>query len=204
MSREEFIFYPAVSASRIKKHYTGDISYAKFALAKGADFHNQLLERERELMNADATNVHRCIMNHPIASRIFNGSSKEVVVISTVEVLGNQIPAKAMLDIHNTGLGIIADIKTTSAKSMDAFQADMIKHYNHIQAAWFAKVAGVDPSMFFYIGVPARAKQKTSNENDIFVCRHSELEIQQADALIEKYIREEWKTVRNQLGRAKA
>jgi hypothetical protein len=204
MSREEFIFYPALSASRIKKHYTGDISYAKFALAKGADFHNQILEMELEQMNEEASNVHRCIMNHPIAFHIFNGSSKEVVVISTVNILGNEIPAKAMLDIHNTGFGIIADIKTTSAKTMEAFQSDMIKHYNHIQAAWFAKVAGVDPSMFFYIGVPARAKQFTSNENDIFVFRHNEHDLQQADALIEKYIREEWKTVRNQLGRAKA
>ena len=203
MSREEFIFYPALSASRIKKHYTGDISYAKFALSKGADFHNQLLETERELMNVEATNVHRCIMNHPIASRIFTGSSKEVSVISTVNILGNEIPAKAMLDIFNTGLGIIADIKTTSAKTMEAFQSDMIKHYNHIQAAWFAKVAGIDPSMFFYIGVPARAKQFTSNENDIFVFRHNEHDLQQADALIEDYIRKEWTTVRNQLGRAK-
>ena len=197
MTREEFIFYPAVSASRIKKHYTGDISYAKFALSKGADFHQQLLETEPEQMISEAANVHRCIMSHPIASRIYTGSQKEVAVISTVTVMEKQIPAKAMLDIHNMGLGIIADIKTTSAKTMEAFQSDMIKHYNHIQAAWFAKVAGVDPSSFYYIGVPARAKQDSSTENDIFVCRHSDHDLQQANFLIEDYIRKEWDNVKN-------
>ena len=107
MTRDEFIFYPAVSASRIKKHYTGDISYAKFALSKGADFHQQLLETEPDQMVSEAANVHRCIMSHPIASRIYNGSQKEVAVISMVTVDNNIIPAKAMLDIHNMGLGII-------------------------------------------------------------------------------------------------
>jgi hypothetical protein len=203
MTRDEFIYYPALSASRIKKHYTGDISYAKFALAKGADFHEQILETALDQMNEEAANVHRCIMAHPIASVIFTGSMREVAVVSTVEVLGHQIPAKAMLDIHNMGLGIIADIKTTSAKNMEAFQSDMIKHYNHIQAAWFAKVAGVDPSKFYYIGVPAKAKRSNATEDDIFLCRHSDHDLQQAGFLIENYIRQEWATVSNQLGRAR-
>ena len=148
-------------------------------------------------MNIEAYNVHKAIGNHPVAKRIMNGAINEHPMIKEVQIGRHTIEAKGMFDIYNKQLNVIADIKTTSAKTINTFGEDMLKHYNHIQAAWFAKVAGVDPSSFYYIGVPARAKQDSSTENDIFVCRHSDHDLQQANFLIEDYIRKEWDTVKN-------
>jgi len=44
MTRDQFVYFPALSCSRIKKHYTGDISYAKVALELGVSLHHQLLD----------------------------------------------------------------------------------------------------------------------------------------------------------------
>lgn len=190
MTRDEFIVYPAVSASRIKKYYTGSIQFAKKALEKGASFHEQLLEFEKAEMSLEALNVTRCIESHPVASIIYLGSMKEVPESKVIPVMdGLRVHGKACYDVINYDLGIIADVKTTSAKSMEKFRYDMVSHMNHIQAVWYCMVSGIDPKNFYYIGVPAQAKLETSTFQDIYVCRHNEQEILNAQHLIKNYFR---------------
>jgi hypothetical protein len=188
MTRDQFVYFPALSCSRIKKHYTGDISYAKVALELGVSLHHQLLDLKPEQMNLEAYNVHKAISNHPVASRIMNGAINEHPMIKEVQVGRHTIEGKAMFDIYNSQLNVIADIKTTSARTLDVFASDMVKHYNHIQAVWYSLIAGIDPKNFFYIGVTSRSKRLGSNSDTILVYRHSDQEILEARKLITGYL----------------
>jgi hypothetical protein len=188
MTRDQFVYYPALSCSRIKKHYTGDISYAKVALELGVSLHHQLLDLSPEDMNLEAFNVHKAISNHPVAKRIMEGAINEHPMIKELQVGRHTIEGKAMFDIYNSQLNVIADIKTTSAKTLDVFASDMVKHYNHIQAVWYSLIAGIDPKNFFYIGVTARSKRLGSNSDTILVYRHSDQEILEARKLITGYL----------------
>jgi hypothetical protein len=188
MTRDQFVYFPALSCSRIKKHYTGDISYAKVALELGVSLHHQLLDLKPEQMNLEAHNVHKAIAKHPVASRIMNGAINEHPMIKEVQVGRHTIEGKAMFDIYNSQLNVIADIKTTSARTLDVFASDMIKHYNHIQAVWYSLIAGIDPKNFFYIGVTSRSKRLGSNSDTILVYRHSDQEILEARKLITGYL----------------
>jgi hypothetical protein len=188
MTRDQFVYFPALSCSRIKKHYTGDISYAKVALELGVSLHHQLLDLKPEQMNLEAYNVHKAIANHPVAKRIMNGAINEHPMIKEVQVGRHTIEAKAMFDIYNSQLNVIADIKTTSARTLDVFASDMVKHYNHIQAVWYSLIAGIDPKNFFYIGVTSRSKRLGSNSDTILVYRHSDQEILEARKLITGYL----------------
>jgi hypothetical protein len=93
-----------------------------------------------------------------------------------------------MFDIYNKQLNVIADIKTTSAKTLDVFGSDMTKHYNHIQAVWYSLIAGIDPKNFYYIGVTARSKRSGSKSDSILVYRHNDHEIADAYKLITGYL----------------
>lgn len=188
MTRDQFVYYPALSCSRIKKHYTGDISYAKTALELGVSLHHQLLDLKVEDMNLEAYNVHKAIANHPVASRIMNGAVNEFPMIKDVEIGRYIIQGKAMFDIYNKQLNVIADIKTTSAKTLDVFASDMVKHYNHIQAVWYSLIAGIDPKNFYYIGVTSRSKRSGSKSDSILVYRHNDHEIADAYKLITGYL----------------
>ena len=188
MTRDQFVYYPALSCSRIKKHYTGDISYVKFALEQGVSLHHQLLDLKPEDMNLEAFNVHKAIGNHPVAKRIMNGAINEHPMVKEVQIGRHSIEGKAMFDIYNQQLNVIADIKTTSAKTLDVFGQDMTKHYNHIQAVWYSLIAGIDPKNFFYIGVTARSKKTNSTSDSILVYRHSDNEIADGYKLITGYL----------------
>ena len=188
MTRDQFVYYPALSCSRIKKHYTGDISYVKFALEQGVSLHHQLLDLQPEQMNNEAFNVHKAIGNHPVAKRIMNGAINEHPMVKEVQIGRHSIEGKAMFDIYNQQLNVIADIKTTSAKTLDVFGQDMTKHYNHIQAVWYSLIAGIDPKNFFYIGVTARSKKTNSTSDSILVYRHSDNEIADGYKLITGYL----------------
>lgn len=188
MTRDEFVYYPALSCSRIKKHYTGDISYARVALDLGVSLHHQLLDLIPSEMNDEAFNVHSAIGKHPVASRIMKGAINEHPLIKEVQIGRHNIIGKAMFDIYNKPLNVIADIKTTSAKTLDVFAQDMVKHYNHIQAVWYSLIAGIDPKNFYYIGVTTRSKRFNSNEDSILVYRHNDYEIADAYKLITGYL----------------
>ena len=188
MTRDQFVYFPALSCSRIKKHYTGDISYAKVALELGVSLHHQLLDLKPEQMNLEAYNVHKAIGSHPVASRIMKDAINEHPMIKEVEIGRHTIQGKAMFDIYNKQLNVIADIKTTSAKTLDVFGQDMTKHYNHIQAVWYSLIAGIDPKNFYYIGVTARSKRSGSKSDSILVYRHNDYEIADAYKLITGYL----------------
>jgi hypothetical protein len=117
-----------------------------------------------------------------------NGAINEHPMIKEVQVGRHTIEGKAMFDIYNSQLNVIADIKTTSARTLDVFASDMIKHYNHIQAVWYSLIAGIDPKNFFYIGVTSRSKRLGSNSDTILVYRHSDQEILEARKLITGYL----------------
>jgi hypothetical protein len=187
MTREEFIHYPAISASRIKKFYTGDISYAKNALDKGANFHFDLLETEVDQMNGAAKNVYDAFQEVPLLATMFEESIKEQVVVADVVIGGNTVQGKCAIDMNWDQQKILADIKTTSAKSIEAFAADMIKHANHIQAVWYSILMGTDPKCFYYIGVTPKVK-KSGKFADLFLYRHNQDEIDSAKELIVNFI----------------
>ena len=187
MTREEFINYPAISASRIKRFYTGDITYVKNALDKGASFHFDLLETEVEQMNGAAKNVYDAFQEVPLLATMFEESIKEQVVVSEVNIGGKIVMGKGAIDMNWEQQKIIADIKTTSAKSIDAFAADMIKHANHIQAVWYSLLMGTDPKCFYYIGITPKVK-KSGKFTDLFLYRHNQQEIDSAKELIINFI----------------
>lgn len=187
MTREEYINYPAISASRIKRHYTGDISHARGALDAGASFHYQLLETPYNEMTKDSQRVYEAIHEHPLLSMLFDESDKELIVVSEITFPNKVVMAKGMMDICWKDMQIIADVKTTSAKNVEAFAADMIKHVNHVQAVWYSMIMGFDPANFYYIGVPPKVK-RSGKLKDLYLYRHNSEEIEHAYGLITKFI----------------
>lgn len=187
MTREEYINYPAISASRIKRFYTGDISHAKGALDAGASFHYQLLETPYKQMTKDAQKVYDAIHEHPLMSMLFDDSEKELIVVSEITFGEKKVLAKGMMDICYKEMQIIADVKTTTAKNVEAFASDMIKHINHVQAVWYSMIMGYDPANFYYIGVPPKVK-RSGKMKDLYLYRHNAQEIEHAYGLIMKFI----------------
>ena len=159
MTREDYITYPAVSASRIKRHYTGDISYAKASLNYGKEFHYSLLECEYETMGNPVRNTYDAIHQVQLLGEMFDKSEKERIVVSELTVAGKTVLGKGAMDLCWDEMKIIADVKTTTAKSLQAFADDMIKHCNHVQAVWYSMLMGWNPKDFYYIGVPPKVKK---------------------------------------------
>jgi hypothetical protein len=186
MTREQYIKHPATSASRIKRFYTGDISYAQTALDAGAAFHYQLLEQPFVNMPPPVQNVYTAINELPLLAQLFINSEKEYIKLGSVNVDGVEREAKGMFDLCWLSEGIIADVKTTSAGTIQAFAHDMIKHLNHVQAVWYSSLMGFDPALFFYIGIPPKVKQ-TGRFTDLYLYRHKPEEIEHAKQLISKY-----------------
>lgn len=195
MTREDYIYYPALSASRIKQYYTGSLQRVQKALDKGASFHHRLLEVTPAYMDAEARGVYQSILASPIGKAIMSGAKHEVPQVAQLSILDKSIPAKAMHDIKNDKVGIIADIKTTTCKNIIEFKEDMLKHYNHVQSVWFCMVAGIDHDKFYYIGVNNKARRGIIDPNSIMYYRHTQEEIEVAINLINNYISNEWDKV---------
>lgn len=187
MTRDEYIKHPAISASRIKRFYTGDISYAQKALTEGAAFHFDLLEQPYESMPTTTQNVYNAIHEVPMLGELFDKSEHEYITLNTVTVDGIKVEGKGMMDLCWLERGIIADVKTTSAKNIQAFAEDMVKHCNHVQAVWYSLLMGFDPKQFYYIGVPPKAK-KSGKFKDLYLYRHNDAEIASATDLIINYL----------------
>jgi len=186
MTREQYIKHPATSASRIKRFYTGDISYAQAALDAGAAFHFELLEQPFTKMPLMVQNVYTAIHELPMLAQLFDESEHEFIKVGSVEVNGIEREAKGMMDLCWEQHGIIADVKTTSAANIQTFADDMIKHLNHVQAVWYSMLMGFNPANFYYIGIPPKVK-KTGKFTDLYLYRHNAAEIENAQQLISKY-----------------
>lgn len=195
MTREDYIFYPALSASRIKQYYTGNLQRVQKALDRGASFHHRLLDVTPAYMDAEAKGVYQSIMAHPIGKAILSGAKHEVPQVAQLSIIDKSIPAKAMHDILNAKIGIIADVKTTTCKNIIEFKDDMMAHYNHVQAVWFSMVAGISPDRFYYIGVNNKARRGIVDPNSIMYYRHTQEEIDLGYKLINNYISNEWDKV---------
>ena len=187
MTREEYIKYPAVSASRIKRYYTGDISYAKASLNYGKEFHYSLLECEYETMGNPVRNTYDAIHQVQLLGEMFDKSEKESIVVSEITVHGKTVLGKGAMDLCWDEMKIIADVKTTTAKSLQAFADDMIKHCNHVQAVWYSMLMGWNPKDFYYIGVPPKVK-KSGQFKDLYLYRHNQQELDQAYELIAGFL----------------
>ncbi len=187
MTREDYIAYPAVSASRIKRFYTGDISYAKASLNYGKDFHYSLLECDYSEMGDAVRNTYDAIHQVELLGELFDKSEKERIVVSELTVGDKTVLAKGAMDICWDEMKIIADVKTTTAKNLQAFADDMIKHFNHVQAVWYCMLMGWDPKDFYYIGVPPKVK-KSGQFKDLYLYRHNQQELDQAYELIAGFL----------------
>lgn len=187
MTRDEYIKHPAISASRIKRFYTGDISYAQKALTEGAAFHFDLLEQPYESMPTTTQNVYNAIHEVPMLGELFDKSEHEYITLNTITVSGITVEGKGMMDLCWLERGIIADVKTTSAKNIKAFAADMVAHCNHVQAVWYSMLMGWNPKDFYYIGVPPKVK-KSGKFSDLYLYRHNDAEIKSATDLIINYL----------------
>jgi hypothetical protein len=196
MTREQYINYPAISASRIKRYYTGDINNdaaIKSALIKGADFHRQLLETEPNQMSKEAFNTYNAICSNAMLESLFHASDKEVSVVCDLTIPKSDekqydVKAKGMMDMVYAEGKIIVDIKTTNCKTIEAFAVDMIKHYNHIQSVWYCLLMGYPLENFYYIGIPAKAKKNKSNSSDLFLYRHNNEELKNALFLVYNFL----------------
>ena len=182
MTRDHYKSIDAINASSIKRHYTGSIQFAAGALERGAEFHRNLLETEPSEMPPQAAIVHKAIVKHPMLSLIFERSAKEITFIRDIEIDGELVAAKGILDMHCPEFQINADIKTTSCTNLRSFAADMVKHYNHIQAVWYSYLTGFPPTNFYYIGVPNKFK------GEFFIYRHTQDEIDAAEQLIREFL----------------
>ena len=187
MTREDYITYPAVSASRIKRYYTGDISYAKASLNYGKEFHYSLLECEYETMGNPVRNTYDAIHQVQLLGEMFDKSEKERIVVSELTVAGKTVLGKGAMDLCWDEMKIIADVKTTTAKSLQSFADDMIKHCNHVQAVWYSMLMGWNPKDFYYIGVPPKVK-KSGQFKDLYLYRHNQQELDQAYELIADFL----------------
>jgi hypothetical protein len=187
MTREDYIKYPAVSASRIKRFYTGDISYAKASLNYGKEFHYSLLECEYETMGNPVRNTYDAIHQVQLLGEMFDKSEKERIVVSELTVAGKTVLGKGAMDLCWDEMKIIADVKTTTAKSLQSFADDMIKHCNHVQAVWYSMLMGWNPKDFYYIGVPPKVK-KSGHFKDLYLYRHNQQELDQAYDLIADFL----------------
>jgi len=187
MTREECITYPAVSASRIKRFYTGDISYAKASLNYGKDFHYALLECDYEQMGTAVRNTYDAIHQVQLLAELFDKSEKERIIVSELTIAGKTVLGKGAMDICWDEMKIIADVKTTTAKSLQAFADDMIEHCNHVQAVWYSMLMGWNPKDFYYIGVPPKVK-KSGQFKDLYLYRHNQQELDQAYELIANFL----------------
>lgn len=187
MTREDYIKYPAVSASRIKRFYTGDISYAKASLNYGKEFHYSLLECEYETMGNAVRNTYDAIHQVQLLGEMFDKSEKERIVVSELTVAGKTVLGKGAMDLCWDEMKIIADVKTTTAKSLQSFADDMIKHCNHVQAVWYSMLMGWNPKDFYYIGVPPKVK-KSGQFKDLYLYRHNQQELDQAYELIADFL----------------
>jgi len=187
MTREEYITYPAVSASRIKRFYTGDISYAKASLNYGKDFHYALLECDYETMGTAVRNTYDAIHQVQLLGEMFDKSEKERIIVSELTIGGKTFLGKGAMDLCWDEMKIIADGKTTTAKSLQAFADDMIKHCNHVQAVWYSMLMGWNPKDFYYIGVPPKVK-KSGQFKDLYLYRHNQQELDQAYELIAGFL----------------
>ena len=187
MTREDYIKYPAVSASRIKRFYTGDISYAKASLNYGKEFHYSLLECEYETMGNPVRNTYDAIHQVQLLGEMFDKSEKERIVVSELTVAGKTVLGKGAMDLCWDEMKIIADVKTTTAKSLQSFADDMIKHCNHVQAVWYSMLMGWNPKDFYYIGVPPKVKN-SGQFKDLYLYRHNQQELDQAYELIAGFL----------------
>jgi hypothetical protein len=91
------------------------------------------------------------------------------------------------MDLCWDEMKIIADVKTTTAKSLQSFADDMIKHCNHVQAVWYSMLMGWNPKDFYYIGVPPKVK-KSGQFKDLYLYRHNQQELDQAYELIADFL----------------
>jgi hypothetical protein len=187
MTRDEYIKHPAISASRIKRFYTGDISYAQKALTEGAAFHFDLLEQPFEDMPPGTQNVYKAIHEVAMLGELFDKSQHEYIALNWLTIDGLKVQGKGMMDLCWIERGIIADVKTTSAKNIQAFADDMVKHCNHVQAVWYSMLMGWSPKDFYYIGVPPKVK-KSGSFKDLYLYRHNDAEIESATQLIINYL----------------
>jgi len=129
MTREDYIKYPAVSASRIKRFYTGDISYAKASLNYGKDFHYSLLECEYETMGTPVRNTYDAIHQVELLGELFDKSEKERIVVSELTIGDKTVLAKGLdsgtafeilsIDIADIDVGenIGANLQTAQAEA---------------------------------------------------------------------------------------
>jgi hypothetical protein len=182
MSREEYNNIDAINASSIKRHYSGSLIFAAGALERGAEFHRNLLETLPSEMPPIAATIYQAIMKHPMLSVIFERSAKEITFIKDIEIDGELVAAKGILDIHCPEFQINADIKTTSCTNLRSFASDMVKHFNHIQAVWYSYLTGFPATNFYYIGVPNKFK------GELFIYRHTQAEIDAAEQLIREFL----------------
>jgi hypothetical protein len=189
MTRDEFIKHPAISASRIKRFYTGDISYSQKALDAGKAFHFDLLETPYESMSSQTQNVYKAIHEVRLLGDFYDNAEKEYIKLGDVTLNGITVQGKAAMDLCWLSEGSIADIKTTSAKNLHAFSEDMVSHCNHVQAVWYSLIMGFDPAKFYYIGVPPKVK-KTGKFIDLYLYRHNAEEIESAKQLIINYLKQ--------------
>jgi|688.fasta_scaffold75791_5 hypothetical protein len=200
MERDQYIYYPALSASRIKSFYNGEMIFSSKALDYGQSFHYQLLETSYDSMPKEVQFIHDKIMEHPIAGYLFKDTKKEFAMVNDLIIENKLVNAKAMFDIYCEEKQIIADIKTTSATNLNSFISDMTKYNNHIQAVWFSMVANLDPKNFYYIGVNKKFNKNKLNQECIYVYRHTDEEIEKAKFLINNYIKTQWEEVKKYLG----
>jgi len=189
MTREQYITHPAISASRIKRFYTGDISHAQTALNKGKEFHYDLLERSFDDMAKQTQNVYNAIHEVRLLADFFDNAEKEYIHLANVTIGGFTVEAKAAMDLCNLKEGSIADVKTTSAKNLHDFGRDMVDHCNHVQEVWYSLVMGFYTANFYYIGVPPKVK-KTGKFTDLYLYRHNAAEIESAKELIINYLKQ--------------
>jgi hypothetical protein len=199
MTREQYVFYPALSASRIKRHYTGDISHRSAALERGKSFHERLLDVAPAYMDTESACVYKSIIANKPWDVLWNDSIKEHPIVTNLSICGKVIPAKAMFDLKPKSYHIGADIKTTSCKTLEAFAQDMKEHYNHIQAVWFSKVAGIDPRGFVFIGIPPSLRRGVVRPQDVLFYSFPDELIKKGELLIENYISTEWNTTQQYL-----
>jgi hypothetical protein len=113
------------------------------------------------LSAADAERIagmSRAVREHPVAGQLFDGGTAEVTVKWTDPTTG--LVCKARADYYKRGLGVVVDLKSTTAGDDKTFAKSVASYGYHRQAAFYGsgfEAVGAPFKIFVFVAVEKEA-----------------------------------------------
>ena len=166
------------------------------ALKRGAEVHRRFLEPGQEKRYELGTVAEgKCVTmigGLQSCQSLVNFRNEDDTKVESVQVgMINGIPFKGILDIYNEQMGIIADIKTTSASNVKQFMENIIKFNYFSQAYIYLQITGA--RQFIIYGVNHAGETFTISLTEPRYKIHMNQAEHRVDMLAEAYVLERGK-----------